>query len=350
MATRENEPVAENHAGDLAELVRRRMTGESVARIIGQREFYGLAFTLNSATLEPRPETELLVDLALGALPAGGRLLDLGTGTGCIPIAVLANQPDATAVAVDLSAEALAAAQDNAERHGVDGRITLLHGSWFEPLFTSPFGGEVDPPSGRVTGPSLAPGAEKAPSPAGSAVDLSPEGRGEESWFHPLSASSPHGEPVEPRGHGTTSPLGERSAAGRVRGPSSPSDLEKAPSPAGFAVDLSPRGRGEGFHLIVSNPPYIASPVIDTLAPEVRDFDPRLALDGGPDGLAPYRIIAAQAAAWLLPNGRVLVEIGHDQGAAVAALFLEAGYDDVEVHRDLSGLDRVVSAHHVPGK
>ena len=80
----------------VAELLQRRMTGESVARIIGEREFYGLPFTLNAATLEPRPETELLVDMALGALPAGGRLLDLGTGTGCIPIAILANQPDAT--------------------------------------------------------------------------------------------------------------------------------------------------------------------------------------------------------------------------------------------------------------
>ena len=96
LATRENELVDGTAAGRVAELLQRRMTGESVARIIGEREFYGLAFTLNAATLEPRPETELLVDLALGALPAGGRLLDLGTGTGCIPIAVLANQPDAT--------------------------------------------------------------------------------------------------------------------------------------------------------------------------------------------------------------------------------------------------------------
>ncbi|WP_236899908.1 peptide chain release factor N(5)-glutamine methyltransferase [Devosia sp. SL43] len=244
LAIRENEPVDEAHAADIAELVRRRMTGESVARIIGVREFYGLAFTLNSATLEPRPETELLVDMALGALPAGGRLLDLGTGTGCIPIAVLANQPDAMAVAVDLSALALAAARENAQRHGVGERISFLEGSWFEPL--------------------------------------SPDGR-------------------------------------------------------------------ERFDLIVSNPPYITSAVVETLASEVKDFDPRLALDGGPDGLAPHRIIAAEAAAWLKPNGRVLVEIGYDQGASVSALFLEAGFDDVAVHRDLNGLDRVVSAHHLEG-
>lgn len=246
LATRENDLVGEASAAVLAELVRRRMAGESVARIIGAREFYGLAFTLNGATLEPRPETELLVDLALGALPAGGRLLDLGTGTGCIPIAVLANQPDATAVAVDLSAEALAAARDNALRHELAERIVFLHGSWFEPLPTSP------------------------------------------------------------------------------------------------------SGKGEGpFDLIVSNPPYIASDVVETLASEVKDFDPRLALDGGPDGMAPYRVIAAEAAGWLKPGGWVLVEIGHDQGAAVTALFLEAGFADVALHRDLNGLDRVVAAHHI---
>ena len=101
------------------------------------------------------------------------------------------------------------------------------------------------------------------------------------------------------------------------------------------------------FHLITSNPPYITSAVVETLSPEVRDFDPHLALDGGPDGLAPYRVIAAQAGNWLKPGGWVLVEIGHDQGAAVSALFLEAGFEDVAVYRDLNGLDRVVGAHHL---
>ncbi len=246
LATRENEAASEEGAVALAELVRRRMTGESVARIIGEREFYGLGFTLNAATLEPRPDTELLVDLALGALPAGGRLLDLGTGTGCIPIAVLANQPDASAVAVDLSGLALEAARGNAIRHGVSERIAFLQGSWFEALFTSP------------------------------------KGRAE-----------------------------------------------------------------ERFDLIVSNPPYITSEVVETLVPEVKDFDPRLALDGGPDGVAPYRVIAAEAAFWLKPGGWVLVEIGHDQGASVSALFIEAGFEEVTVYRDLNGLDRVVAAHHV---
>jgi release factor glutamine methyltransferase len=263
LATRENELVDERDAALVADLLQRRMTGESVARIIGEREFYGLAFTLNAATLEPRPETELLVDLALGAMPAGGRLLDLGTGTGCIPIAVLANQPDATAVAVDLSEQALVAARGNAIRHGVGVRLELRQGSWFAAL-------EEPPPS-----------------------------------------FPPH------KGEG-----GEGTETSRPAPPTH-------------------------FDLIVSNPPYITSAVVETLAPEVKDFDPRLALDGGPDGLAPYRVIAAESANWLKPGGWVLVEIGHDQGAAVGALFIEAGFAGVMVHRDLNGLDRVVGAHHI---
>lgn len=239
LATNENEPVDEVAAGRVAELLQRRMSGESVARIIGEREFYGLAFRLNEATLEPRPDTELLVDLALGFLPAGGRVLDLGTGSGCIPIAILANQPAATAVAVDLSARALEAAQENAALHGMSERIALQQGDWFEPLSS------------------------------------------------------------------------------------------------------------ERFDLIVSNPPYITSAIVETLEPEVKDFDPRLALDGGPDGLAPYVIICAESVRFLKPAGWLLVEIGFDQGAAVSALMLQAGFEEVTVHRDLNGLDRVVAAHHI---
>src|SRR6187549_3535856 len=118
-------------------------------------------------------------------------ILDLGTGTGCIPISILTESPSAHAVAVDLSPEALVTAQHNADRHGVDKRLSLRKGSWFEPL--------------------------------------------------------------QP---------------------------------------------GESFDLIVSNPPYIASAEIEGLAIEVKDHDPRLALDGGPDGLEPYRLILGEAGKW----------------------------------------------------
>lgn len=252
---REQEPVSNDKALLVASLLQRRVTGESVARIIGAREFYGLSFRLSSATLEPRPETELLVDLALKALPQGGRMLDLGTGTGCIPIAILANRPDASGIATDLNPDALSMAHENAELNGVATQLALTQGNWFEAL----------------------------------AFETS--------------------------------------------------SIERLP------------GQGEGaapgkFDLITSNPPYITSAVVETLAPEVKDFDPRLALDGGPDGLAPYRVIAAEAGGHLNSGGMVLVEIGYDQGQAVAALFAEHGFADIVLHKDLNGLDRVVEAHH----
>ena len=240
LAVREGEAASPEAVERLAQVMRRRMAGEPVARIIGEKEFYGLAFGLNAATLEPRPDSELLVDLALDVLPEGGYLLDLGTGTGCLPIALLANRPDARGVASDLSAEALDMARANAGRHGLSGRLDFVQGDWFDAL------------------------------------------------------------------------------AGAPR-----------------------------FDLIVSNPPYIASGVIETLAPDVRDFDPRLALDGGADGLRPYRIIAQQAQRFLKPGGWVLVEIGYDQGEAVQALFAACDFVDIGLHRDMAGLDRVVSAHHM---
>ena len=240
LALREGELVSTLLTSRTAEVMQRRLQGESVARIIGHKEFYGLDFGLNEATLEPRPDTELLVDLALKALPGEGRLLDLGTGTGCIPIAILANRADARAVATDLEPRALDMAGENARRHEVADRIELRQGDWF----------------GAV-----------------------PE--------------------------------------------------------------------AETFDLILSNPPYIASDVVESLSAEVKDFDPRLALDGGPDGLAPYRIIAGQSRRWLRQGGQVLVEIGFDQGEAVSALFDAAGFSRIAVHKDLAGLDRVVSAHHI---
>lgn len=220
----------------------RRLAGEPVARILGEKEFYGLPFRLNAATLVPRPDTELLVDEALRWLASRPRaqILDLGTGTGAIPVAILANAPGIRGLATDLSPDALDAARGNAERNGVGDRLAFRQGSWFEPI-----------------------------------------------------------------------------------------------------------QEGERFDLILSNPPYIESAVIEGLAPEVRDFDPRLALDGGPDGLGPYRIIAVEAGKHLHSGGSLMVEIGSGQGAAVAGLMEKQGFSGVRVEKDLGGLDRVVIAHHL---
>jgi release factor glutamine methyltransferase len=242
LMTREMELVGEEQRETINSVISRRLTGESVARIIGYREFYGLNFKLSPATLEPRSDTELLADLAIKALPQGGRLLDMGTGTGCIPIAILANRLDGNGHASDINPDALVVAQENARANGVQDRLSFSAGSWFEAL------------------------------------------------------DDAH--------------------------------------------------RDARFDLIVSNPPYIVSEVINTLTDEVKNFDPILALDGGPDGIAPYRIIAAQAAGFLKPDGVVLVEIGYDQADEVSALFVNCGFSQVRVHKDYGGLDRVVEAHH----
>lgn len=242
MVNRERDLASAEALKALQEMAARRLRGEPVVRILGEKDFYGRPFTLGAATLVPRPETEMLVVRGLELL--GGKhhksILDLGTGTGCIAISILAESPSAQGIAVDLSPEALVTAQHNADRHGVDKRLSLRKGSWFEPLQA-----------------------------------------------------------------------------------------------------------GESFDLIVSNPPYIASAEIDGLAIEVREHDPRLALDGGPDGLEPYRAIINAAAGWLKPDGAVLVEIGSTQAIAVTALFIKAGFRDVRVHQDLAGLDRVVEGYHI---
>jgi len=102
----------------------------------------------------------------------------------------------------------------------------------------------------------------------------------------------------------------------------------------------------ELFDLIVSNPPYIATAEIDLLAPEVRVFDPKAALDGGWDGLDAYRAIASQAARRLNPGGMLLLEIGHNQADIVGKMLARAGFGRVEIRKDLAGLDRVISASH----
>lgn len=117
-------------------------------------------------------------------------------------------------------------------------------------------------------------------------------------------------------------------------------------NPCFIESDLFSEIKEKDFDIIVSNPPYIRSEVIDTLMPEVKDYDPMLALDGGEDGLIFYRRITMEAKNYLRKGGMLLVEIGHDQGMDVSNLFLENGFIDVEIVKDLSGNDRVVRGKH----
>jgi release factor glutamine methyltransferase len=217
-------------------LMERRTAFEPVSRILGVREFYGREFQVTPAVLDPRADTEVLIEAALPLGKAKGsfRILDLGTGSGAIIITLLAELPHATGVATDVSEAALAVASSNARKLGVSGRLTFVHASWFE-------------------------------------------------------------------------------------------------------------GLGGQFDLIVSNPPYIPVDDIAGLAPDVRDFDPREALSGGPDGLMAYRQIAAGAAGFLAAGSHVLLEIGAGQEAGVRALFEASRFRLESQFRDIGGHIRVLS-------
>lgn len=207
-------------------LVQRRLAGEPLAYITGCKEFYGLALAVDARVLVPRPDTETLVDWALELLGDGARprrLLDLGTGSGAIALALKATRPGWSIDAVDASAAALAVASANARRLRLP--IDTLHGQWFGP----------------VTGQ---------------------------------------------------------------------------------------------YDAVVSNPPYVADadPHLRALAHE-----PSAALTAGPDGLRDIRLIVAGAPAHLLQDGYLLIEHGHDQGAAVQALMQAAGFVAIAARHDLAG-------------
>lgn len=206
---------------------------QPVAQIIGRRLFWGLPFRVTPDTLDPRPETETLVAEAL-AQPFL-KVLDLGTGTGCILLSCLKGMPMARGVGVDLSQAALAVAAENAAALGLIARARFQPSDWFS-------------------------------------------------------------------------------------------------------------GVSGAFDLIVSNPPYIAADEMTGLAPEVRDWEPHLALTPGGDGLDAYRAIARGAGARLMPGGRLVVEIGPTQALAVMDLFRLAGLDGIRVQPDMDGRDRVVVA------
>ncbi len=214
-------------------LVERRAAREPVSQITGRRAFYGREFRVTRDTLDPRPETELLVAAALERPFV--KMLDLGTGTGCILLSCLAGMPFATGTGTDVSEAALAVAAENAGALGLVRRARFQRANWF----------------------------------------------------------------------------------------------------AGVA------GR---YDLIASNPPYIAEDEMGDLSPEVRDWEPRGALTPGGDGLDAYRAIASGAGARLMAGGRLVLEIGPTQGAAVAALLMRQGFAEPEIRQDLDGRDRVVIA------
>jgi len=125
-----------DEAQRFGDLVQRRLAGEPVAYLVGQREFFGLPFEVSGAVLIPRPDTELLVELTLDRLPQGGRVLDMGTGSGAIAVSLAHTRRDADVTALDVSTDALAVARRNADANGA--RVTFLHSDWFAALADAP--------------------------------------------------------------------------------------------------------------------------------------------------------------------------------------------------------------------
>lgn len=229
-------PLSKDELASYKALIARRLAGEPTQYLTGQKEFYNRTFKVDARVLIPRPETELLVEACLRALPkdAPSRALDVCTGSGCIAISLAAERPQATVVATDLSPDAVALARENAEALKVADRVTVLQGDLFSPL---------PPDSAR-------------------------------------------------------------------------------------------------FHVVVSNPPYVASGDIPGLSAEVRR-EPKLALDGGADGLVAVRRVVKDARRWLEPGGLLAMEIGEDQGPAVLELLRAAGWADARVEKDLERRERM---------
>jgi len=236
-------PIDREASRKLTEMLRRRCAREPVSRILGERGFYGRAFAITPATLDPRPDSETLIELALEIADEQGwrerpiRILDVGTGSGCLLVTLLAELPQATGTAVDINADALEVAAVNARRHGVMHR-------------------------------------------------------------------------------------------------------------ANFEMHDGLSGIDGDFDLMICNPPYVASHEISGLSPEVRNFDPRTALDGGPDGLGVYRALAP-ALARVVPRGWVVFEVGAGQAGAVAELlrnFVPAPRQGaLRCRQDLGGHTRCVA-------
>jgi release factor glutamine methyltransferase len=233
------ERVLDDQQVDSVRLAFDRLLGrEPLSRIVGRREFWGLEFMLSADTLDPRPETETIVEAVLRRFPdrsAPLRLLDLGTGTGCILLALLAEFPNASGFGVDLSAGATTTARRNASSLGLVGHSHFFIGDW------------------------------------------------------------------------------------------------------GTAIS----GK---FDAIVANPPYIPTDRLAQLPPEVRLYDPRVALDGGRDGLDSYRALATDVGNLLGPQGIFIAEIGSSQAPAVTAILRARGLIIEGLERDLAGICRCVVA------
>ncbi|HEY1736401.1 MAG TPA: peptide chain release factor N(5)-glutamine methyltransferase [Methylovirgula sp.] len=239
----QDKPIGVEAAGRVKDMAARRLRHEPVSRILGHREFFGLDFAVDPSVLDPRPDTETLVEAAIDAFAgrwqAPLKMLDLGVGSGAILGALLVHFPNAVGVGVDLSELACRTAKRNLETLGFRARSAIVRGYWANAL------------------------------------------------------------------------------AGQ-------------------------------FDIVVSNPPYIAGDAIASLDPDVCDYDPHMALDGGADGYDAYRAIARELPTLLTRDGVAVLELGQGQGNIVRDLLQSAGLCVTGTRRDLAGIERAIVARRHP--
>lgn len=237
LITLDSIPFTPDQFAWLNDAISQCQNGRPVSKIIGKREFYGRDFIVTDDVLDPRPETELIIDAVLNHVQNKSdhiNILDLGCGSGCISLTLLCELSNTTATLADISDKALAIAQKNAEQLGVSNRANFVASDWF-----SNIDGQYD--------------------------------------------------------------------------------------------------------IIVTNPPYIETRTLADLDKNVTDYDPHLALDGGEDGLTPYKVILPQIRTYLKKDGFFMCEHGTGQSGDIVRLIENAQLSQIRVHHDLAGHDRAVS-------
>ena len=230
----------EEQFSELRDIISKRLSKYPLDKLLGEKDFYKYRFTVSEDVLSPRPDTEVLVETAVRLVSEQKlqTVLDMGTGSGCIILSLLAEFENLTGAAIDISEKALEIAKENARRLGISNRIKFYHQSWFN---------------------------EK---------------------------------------------------------------LEQV--------------LGERYDMVVSNPPYIATSEIDWLERDVKDHDPRLALDGGDDGYKHYRQIAKAAYGLLKQGGYILLEGGINQAEEIRKIFENENFEHKETCMDLAGIKRCI--------
>lgn len=288
---RDNPKFSEAEIRTIKEMVNRRLNHEPLQYILGYEEFLGLRLKVGPGVLIPRPETELLAEYAIKTVASYKlqvtskfynsklfqfpvpnsqlSILDIGTGSGCLALALAKEFPDAYVYGIDISETAIEYTEKNAEINGIK-NVTFLKGNLFEPFKCHP-------------------------------------------------------EPCPESSSGSTISGSKKGMPKQVRHDSFKEQIHQ-------------------FDLIISNPPYIRTEDIKRLQPEIKDWEPAVALDGGIDGLDFYRRLIPTARQFLKDNGILMLEAGLNQSDDIAQMLKLAGYSEIKIIKDYAGIERIIQA------